>query len=199
MIVVDVETTGTNPEKHSILAIGALDFENPTNRFYAECRAWDGAHVEDDALKISGGTETSIHDTTKQTESELIQKFIDWATPCKGWNFIGQNPSFDLNFVAAACHRAHTEFPFPHRALDTHTMAYMHLVERKKEPPFNIAHHGSAMNLDFILTYVGVPSEPKPHNALTGALCHAEVASRLMYKKKLLPEFDLYPLPDALY
>lgn len=198
MLVVDVETTGTNPEKHSILAIGALDFSNPTNRFYGESRVWEGAHFEEEALTINGVTEARLHDTTKQTEAELVKAFVEWAKECRTWNFIGQNPSFDLSFVAAACHRAHIDFPFPHRSLDTHTMAYMHLAEREKDPPTSASHHGSAMNLDFILKYVGVPEEPKPHNALTGALCHGEVASRLMYKKALLPEFELYPLPHAL-
>ncbi|MCL9972127.1 MAG: 3'-5' exonuclease [Candidatus Pacebacteria bacterium] len=194
MIVVDVETTGTNPEKHSILSIGALNFDAPEQRFYGECRAWDGAHAEEEALKINGATLESIHDPKKQSEHDLVMSFIEWARTAQSWNFVGQNPSFDLAFVAAACHRTHIEFPFPHRSLDTHTMAYMHLSVRGKEVPMNLPHHRTAMNLDFILRYVGIPEEPKPHNALTGALCHAEVASRLMFGKKLLPEFELYPI-----
>ena len=34
MIIVDVETTGIDPEKHSIVSIGAVDFSNPSNEFY---------------------------------------------------------------------------------------------------------------------------------------------------------------------
>ena len=37
--------------------------------------------------------------------------------------------------------------------------------------------------------------EPSPHNALTGALCHAEVIERLLYGRKLLPEFTQYEIP----
>jgi DNA polymerase III epsilon subunit-like protein len=195
MIVVDVEATGTNPEKHSILSIGALDFDNPTNQFYDECRAWDGAHLEEEALGVNGFTKEEISDPNKKSEAELIKAFVAWATDCHGWNFVGQNPSFDLNFVAAACHRAHIDFPFPHRAIDTHTLAYMHIVKNGNTPPFNAEHHRSNMNLDYILSYVGIPEEPKPHNALTGALCHAEVAARLLYDRQLLPEFEVYPIP----
>jgi hypothetical protein len=37
--------------------------------------------------------------------------------------------------------------------------------------------------------------EPDPHNALTGTLWHAEVTSRLLYDKKLLPEFEQFEIP----
>lgn len=195
MIVVDVETTGTNPGKHSILSIGALDFENPRNQFYDECRVWDGAHVEDAALAINGFTSEEIRDSSKKSEAELVRAFTAWATDCTGWNFVGHNVAFDLYFVQAACARAHLDFPFPHRFLDTHSLAYFHLVSRGGVPPFSREKHGSSMNLDYILRYTGIPEEPKPHNALTGALCGAEVTSRLLYDKQLLPEFELFPIP----
>lgn len=195
MIVLDVETTGTNPSMHSILAIGALDFENPQNQFYGECRAWDGAHFEPEALAINGLTEEQAQNPEWQSEEELVRAFIAWATECRDWTFVGQNPAFDRGFVEAACARYHIDYPFPHRAIDTHTLAYMHMVKRGSTPPFDVRHHHSAINLDYILSYTGVPAEPKPHNALTGAMCHAEVASRLLYDRKLLPEFDVYNIP----
>ncbi len=58
-----------------------------------------------------------------------------------------------------------------------------------------LAKHHSALDLDAILRYCGIPDEPMPHNALTGAMSHAEVASRLLYTKKLLPEFEQYQIP----
>ncbi len=195
MIVLDVETTGTNPQVHSILAIGALDFDDRTNQFYGECRAFPGAHFEKEALDINGLTEAQAQNPGWQSEEALVRSFIAWATDCRDWTFVGQNPSFDRGFIEAACARYHIDYPFPHRTLDTHTMAYMHIALQGKIPPFDIRHHHSAINLDYILSYVGVPAEPKPHNALTGALCHAEVASRLLYSKKLLPEFEIYPIP----
>ena len=56
-------------------------------------------------------------------------------------------------------------------------------------------HKRSALNLDAVLNYCGIPNEPEPHNALTGAKSHAEVISRLLYDKKLLPEFEQYHIP----
>ena len=45
------------------------------------------------------------------------------------------------------------------------------------------------------MEYVGIPVEPHPHNALNGAKQSTEAISRLLYDKKLLPEFDKYPIP----
>ena len=71
----------------------------------------------------------------------------------------------------------------------------MHMVTHGATPPFNRDKHRSDLSLDAILRYVGIPEEPRPHNALTGARCHAEVASRLLYSKPLLPDFEMYPIP----
>ena len=59
----------------------------------------------------------------------------------------------------------------------------------------NISIFENTDNLDAALQYCGIPEEPRPHNALTGAKCNAEVISRLLHDKKLLPEFEQYGIP----
>jgi len=61
--------------------------------------------------------------------------------------------------------------------------------------PQPVGNHHSLISLDFALRYCGIPEEPKPHNALTGALCHAEVFSRIAYTKKILPDFSTFDIP----
>src|SRR3989344_5853247 len=107
MLILDIETSGTDPHKNSILSIGALDFDKPNNQFYDECRVWDGAHINDDSLEVNGFAKAEATDPAKKTEMELIKAFIAWARDARDWPFAGQNPSFDRDFVAAACHRAH--------------------------------------------------------------------------------------------
>lgn len=194
MIVVDVEASGTEPYKHSIVSVGALDLHNPTNQLYEECHMWDGAHVMDEALEVNGFTLEQIKDSSKQGEGELAHKFIDWAMKIEDRTLAGQNPSFDRDFLRNAAERAgHTNWPFAFRTIDTHTLCYMHMVQRGVTPP--LEHHRSALDLDAVLNYCGIPREPEPHNALTGAKSHAEVISRLLYCKKLLSEFEQYAIP----
>ena len=183
MLVVDVETSGLTPEKNSILSIGALDISAPDKRFYGECRIWADAEVNDEALEVNGFTTTDINDPKKKTEAELITEFLEWS------------PSFDRDFLQAAARRAELAWDLAHRTIDTHTLAYMHMVKRGLPAPIDPQHRRSNLDLDAILNYCGIPDEPAPHNALTGALCHAEVASRLLFDKKLLPEFDSYEIP----
>ena len=193
MIVIDIEASGTDYEKHSILSLGALDFDDPHNRIYLECQAWEGAHIDEDALAVNGFTMEQATDNLKQTEAQLIAQFLTWAEGVEDQTLAGQNVSFDRDFVKAACKRAGYDYPFAHRTIDTHTLAYMHYVTHGRQVPVENRH--SALNLDAVLNYVGIPNEPEPHNALTGALSHAEVISRLLYGKMLLPEFATHPLP----
>ncbi len=194
MIVVDVEASGTEPWKHSIVSVGALDILNPTNRFYEECRIWEGAHVMDEALKVNGFTKAQIIDKSKQSEADLVHRFLIWSDGVAERTLAGQNVSFDRDFLRHAAERAgHTDWPFAYRTLDTHTMCYMHMIERGLQPPTK--HRRSALDLDAVLNYCGIPEEPMPHNAFTGALSHAEVISRLLYGRKLLPEFEAFGIP----
>ncbi|MDE2213357.1 MAG: 3'-5' exonuclease [Patescibacteria group bacterium] len=196
MIVVDVEASGVDYERHSIVSVGALDLDHPEKRLYEECRIWEGARIEEEALQVNGYTEEQITDPHKQSEADVVHKFIAFGMAARERTLAGQNVSFDRDFLRAAAIRAgHTDWPFAHRTIDTHTLCYMHMVKRGIEPPLDPEHHRSALNLDAVLNYCGIPDEPEPHNALTGALCHAEVISRLLYDKKLLPEFEKYSIP----
>ena len=60
---------------------------------------------------------------------------------------------------------------------------------------FPVKNNRSALDLDTLLNYVGIPEEPKPHIAMNGCISHAEVLSRLLYDKKLLPEFEQFDIP----
>jgi DNA polymerase III epsilon subunit-like protein len=195
MLIIDIEATGTNAHKHSILSIGAVDLQNPTNRFYSECRIWEGAHVMDEALVVNGFTLEEINDSTKQTESELVTQFMEWTHSLANRTPAGQNVSFDRAYLEAACNRAGIQFDLPFRTIDAHTLGVMHMIKRGLVPPFDVEHKHSALNLDGVMNYCGIPDEPDPHNALTGALSHAEVVSRLLFDKKLLPEFSQFEIP----
>ena len=147
------------------------------------------------ALAVNGYTEAEITDSSKQTEAELVRSFLEWSQHIADRTLVGQNVSFDRDMVRAACDRADLPWDLAYRTLDTHTLCYMHMVKRGLTPPLDEQHRRSALNLDAILNYCGIPDEPEPHNALTGALSHAEVTARLLYDQKLLPEFSQFGIP----
>ncbi len=196
MIAVDVEASGIGPDTHSIVSVGAVDMDNPSRQLYEECRVWEGAHINNEALEVNGFTREQITDPAKQSEAQLVRIFAAFAESSNDRTLAGQNVSFDRDILQAAAVRAkHTAWPFAHRTIDSHSLAWMHMVKRGLNPPVDPVKKHSALNLDAILLYCGIPEEPVPHNALTGAKSHAEVISRLLYDKKLLPEFERYPIP----
>ena len=69
----------------------------------------------------------------------------------------------------------------------------MHMIKKGITPP--ISNNRTDLNSDKIMKYVGIPVEPHPHNALNGAKFAGEAISRLLYDRKLLLEFDKYPIP----
>ena len=195
MIVLDIEASGTEPQLHSIVSLGAVDFQNPERRFYEECRIWDNASIMDGALEVNGFTEAEITDPGKQTEGELVKAFIEWSQHMGDRTLAGQNVSFDRDYVKAALERIGEPYDLAYRTIDTHSLCWMHHIKRGLPVPIDEQHRRSALNLDAVLNYCGIPDEPAPHNALTGAMSHAEVVSRLLYDKKLLPEFEQFEIP----
>jgi oligoribonuclease (3'-5' exoribonuclease) len=195
MLILDTECSGLRPDRHSILSIGALDFRNPDNRFYGECRVWDGAEIMEEALEVNGFTMEQATDPTKQSEAELVASFLAWSQDLPERTLTGQNVSYDRDMLRGAAERGKLNWNFAYRTVDVHTLCWMHMIKRGLPAPIDLEHQRSALNLNAILNYCGIQDEPEPHNALTGAKCHAEVASRLLYDKKLLPEFEMLPIP----
>lgn len=195
MIVVDVEATGVDYHKHSLLSIGAIDFRNPENQFYIECRMFDGAHVMDEALAVAGFTRAEIADPKKVTVEEAIRQFLVWSENAEEHMLAGQNPSFDRDFLKASAERAGINWPMAHRTLDLHSVCYFHIL--KRGIPVPMENNRSALNLDKILEYVGIPARPEgmPHNALTDATVSAEALHRLFYDEPLLNAFTGNPIP----
>ena len=194
MISLDIESTGLDSERNSIVSIGALDTDNPTNQFYGECQVWDGAIITDEALAINGFSREETTNSAKKTEAQLITEFVAWVLKdISNKTIVGQNSSFDRDFAREACRRAGVEFPFAHRTLDTHSLVWMHMVNHGVTPPTH--NQRSGINLTIALNYCGLPEEQKPHNALNGAFAHAEVFSRVAYNKKMLPQYSSYEIP----
>lgn len=211
MIVVDVEASGIDPQKNSILSLGAVDFNDPTNQFYEECRVWAGAEIDQAAIDYCGFTRTQASDPTKQSDGELLEKFFAWAKQCSEITIAGENVVWlDLAIISATAHRTGIDhqfafksqfsyqgpMPFGYRTVDLHSLSYAHHLSRGIRP--RLQKGLSKLSLDETLVYVGLEPEPKPHHGLNGAKLEAEAFSRLIYGRILLDEYAHLVIPEYL-
>lgn len=196
MIVLDVETTGLDPRRHSIVEVGAIDFDCPGNYFNERCQIWDGAEIDFNALYINGLTRDEIQDKAILNQKELISRFSSWMNNIEDKTIAGQNVDFDMEFLNESSRRCGLNFTPGKRKVDQHSIVYAHFLKRNIKPPLKDGF--SDLNSDLIMNYVGLPSEPKPHRAINGAKFEAEALSRLLFGRMMFEEFRKFAIPDYL-
>jgi DNA polymerase III epsilon subunit-like protein len=209
MIVLDVETTGLDPSKHSVVSIGAVEFDpvklgfesdnakvsQPENQFYQECRMWKGAEIMPEALDVHGMSREEITSPDKQSLESLMKSLLSWVEGCDNHTMAGHNVHFDLDFVTDSFRRYDLKNVFQQRVVDTHSLTWMHMVKQGNERPTKDKH--SAISSDFVFKYVGINYQRGDHNALEDAKLTAEAISRLLYDEKLLGEYSEHEIPWA--
>lgn len=196
MIVLDVETTGTRPSTHGIVSIGAVDFARPHRRFAGMCRIPEGTKVDPFALKVNGFTVEQLHDPNNPTLRELLEEFVIWFESVPVRTLAGHNVDFDRDFLRAELSRSGLRYSIGSRIVDLHGLAFAHHLS--SHTPLPLAKYRSGLGLNEILAYVGLPPEPDPHEALTGAIHETEAFGRLIYGRPYLEEFQKFPVPEYL-
>ncbi|MGI9159592.1 MAG: 3'-5' exonuclease [Saprospiraceae bacterium] len=157
MIVFDIETTGLMPGKHQVVSLGAIHYESGQT-FYQECRIYKKNLISASALSLNGFTVEQVTDNKKITALVLYDNFVEWAIS-RSDILAGHNiGSFDVQFLKILHnkYRSKNKWPFSHRYIDLHSVAYAHFRE--------------SLSHDEICLKLGIEPEPKPHNALLGAL-----------------------------
>ncbi len=193
MIVVDVETTGLNPRKNSIVSIGAVNFEKPEEQFYGECRPWVGATVNDQALLINGFSREYLKNN-KKSHNKLILEFAEWMDIQIGNDIIaGHNPFFDTSFLFYSYNKCKIIPTFRHRIVDLHSICYAKILKN-----IELKNNTNRLTSNAIFNYVGLDDEPNPHNGLMGAKMETEALSRLIFGKNILLEFKKFKIPKYL-
>ncbi len=196
MIVVDIETTGLDPDKHAILSIGAIDFDNPENQFYQECRAFGGAEVSEEALEVNGFAKEEVFDESKPLPQQTLHDFFRWCFRLKEKTMAGQNTHFDHSFLKKNAKKYGFTWMFGHRYVDMHSVAVAHHL--RTGTPLPIKDQRIQLDTDAILIYTGLPMRRGFHNALEDAKLEAEALSRLLTGKSRVKEFERYPVPMHL-
>jgi DNA polymerase III epsilon subunit-like protein len=196
IIVMDLEMSGLDPMKNSILSIGAVDFSKPKNQFYMECRLMEGADADPEALKVNGFTKKGIADKKKESNEIVIKKFCKWMDAVNDRTIAGHNVQFDMRFLKHAFYVYKMDYKIGSRCIDTYALAYVHHLKRRAKPPMK--DNRADITSDVVFKYCGLTKEPYPHNALMGAKMEAESISRMMYGKPLLREFKEFEIPRYL-
>lgn len=196
MIVLDMEMSGLDVRRNSILSIGAVDFKDPARQFYMECRLRKYGKFDAEALSVNGFTEKSIKDRKKASEDEMLKQFCEWMDSANDRTIGGHNVQFDIRFLKHALYRYGIKYKVGSRCIDTYALTYIHMLKSGRNPPMKDNRADITSNVVF--RYCGLSREPDPHNALTGAKMMAESISRLVYGRSLIEEFRGFHIPDYL-
>ena len=193
MISIDCEMTGLNFYSCAVISIGAIDLTNPERRLYIEMKPFDNVLLEEEGLAVNGFTKEKL-DALTVTQKEgftILKQFLDESSER---TVVGQNVATDIYFLNTGFLREGVECRIPYRAFDLHSAVSAKLLLNKQ--PLPMEERKSTLNLDALLNMSGIPSEPTPHNALTGALSAAEVYFRLIEGRAVLEEFSQFPMVD---
>lgn len=204
MIIVDIETTGLDNQKHAIADIGSIclieDFIKKAfvigSEISLELRIPNDAEIDSKALEINGYTIEQLRNPSRIYPEKAIEEFITFTKQVRDRTIAGENPRFDLDFLRAPAKKHGVKFPFGYRTIDLHTLAYCHHL--RNSMPIPIVNNRTALNLDEILSCVGLPPEPKPHRGLQGAKLEAESFSRIIFGRPLFPEYSDFKIPEYM-
>lgn len=164
MITVDCETGGLNPKENPILSIGAVEYENDDNQFYIKINPIPGLFCTVKAMQVNGIILKTWNGTDLHT---AMSKFNEWIQKIDDKTLAGHNPSFDRDFCNVNFNRIGLGNVFNHRTVDLHSLAYAKFRTNK-------------LYSDKIYSLLGMEQEPKPHNALNGAIWETKAFRKLM-------------------
>jgi DNA polymerase III epsilon subunit-like protein len=137
LLVLDVETTGTNPETSSIIQIGVIKLSNnldfvdsfscfvkPYTDEWSE-EAFNVHRISKDFLNEEG----NAHNI--QTALELLEKFVDYKF--RDYYIAQWSSSFDIAMLRSAYNKAYTDvkdakFPYAYRVFDIASFVRLYLA-----------------------------------------------------------------------
>jgi len=130
LLFIDTETGGLNPDKHSLLSVGLVVWENMEIIDSQEILINDGIlSVTDEALSING-IDIEDHKKSAISPSQSIDKIISFISKNfpdhKKITLAGHNVHFDVNFLKKLFYRNNNKFSkyFSHRIIDTSSILY---------------------------------------------------------------------------
>lgn len=199
-VVIDLETTGLDPEQCGILEIGAVDAAG--RRFYRRCAIDRGCRVDWPALECNGIDALDLGGGIP-VQHALCNLFMWLGASGKcgylgRWIMGGKNPQFDYSFLRANWPTGEIGVPLSdvisRRCVDLHSLAYGMALRSSWDMT------GDDFSTDHLYDAVGLGPEPKPHNALRGAVHEMEGFRRILIgARSATPKKDFDAIMEATH
>lgn len=187
ILVIDIETGGTDETESPILQIGATWLDGG-GTFFMETRSNDRDFIHPAALKVNGIAPDAIDHPDRTLDTAAVAQLIGWVkarvlheprcVKLAGWNV-----QFDFRFLCDAIKRAGMsvyDTPLSGQLLDLHSVLLMDLMRRGKTADHEWGSKHLLRNADAAAAMLGVEVEQRPHNALNGAKWARAVAWKLI-------------------
>ncbi|TRO32681.1 3'-5' exonuclease [Pseudomonas sp. ALS1131] len=174
LAILDLETSGINPNKHSVLEIGIIPLLEGIPPFHAYVKneeiIWSD-FAKENFQKIS--EEWNAQSTPPREAVQKLSDYLEENFPSKEITLIGHNIGFDISFLKKlAFDSGIDEIPgISHRVIDTHTLLFV-LMSQGKLPESALTSSGAFSHFNIS------PPESIRHTALGDA-----TATRELFKK----------------
>jgi ribonuclease T len=137
-VVTDIETSGLNPGTNALLELASIITvfdENqqlvPAETYHYHILPFDGAKLDESSLKFTGITDPFHPLRFAISEEKMLKDLFEHIHNacqlhgCERAVLVGHNPTFDLNFLQAACERHNIKKSPFHRftTFDTATLS----------------------------------------------------------------------------
>lgn len=166
---IDVETTGLDPEKDTIIQLGCLieDENSILAGFNIYCKPEKKPSNFEDIEKLTGITWKYLEEHG-YSETEMISKFTDFLDenkdPDTKYIFCGYNANFDMNFLRKAMPEFRDYFvSAPLDVMSTVATAYAHGV-LTSQPSNKLISIASALGVEL-----------DPHNAMNDVIATRQI------------------------
>lgn len=179
LVAIDIETSGTNPFMHDVLAIGLVPINKkiPPKTVYVRHQS---IHWSDYAHHIFSkySMEWNEKSVPPVVACQEIEKYLQENFKGRLVTPVGHNIGFDLTFLRKLAFQSARDqiSGISHRAVDTHTLLYVLALE-KKIP-------SDAVTSDGAFSHFGIEIDANKRHTATG---DAEATSVLL--EKILEKF----------
>lgn len=176
LAIIDLETTGTNPNVHDVLSVAIVPYEKTAEplHIHVQCQGGEWSPFARENFK-KFSKQWHDHAMAPDKACQYIENYLDNTFQSNEVTIIGHNIGFDVAFLRRLAYVGGRESirAVSHRTVDTHTMLFL-LYQMDVIPASALGSDGAFEYFDIIIP------EKDRHTALGDALATRELYVVLM-------------------